>query len=275
MARSTQRKKGATSAIELAVADGVATVTLNRPEVRNAIDDGMRAELIEVLDYASRDDAVRALVLTGKGSAFCSGGDIGGMQERLKAPPGQVAFNGWNRQKRTHQAVAGLHGMGKPTIAAVNGAAAGLGCDLALACDFIIAADSASFTMSFILRGLVPDGGGLYFLPRRVGLAQAKELVFSGRRVAAAEALQLGLADHVCPAEKLLDEARGMAQQMSKGSPAALALAKSVLDRSFELTEEQALALGRQAQAICYTTAEHRDAVKAFLDPRRRKSKAK
>lgn len=273
MARSTRRGKGATTAIELAVEGGIATVTLNRPEVRNAIDDGMRAELVEVLDYVSRDDEVRALVLTGKGSAFCSGGDIAGMQERLKAPPGKVAFNGWTRQKRTHQAVSGLHGMGKPTIAAVNGAAAGLGCDLALACDFILAADTASFTMSFILRGLVPDGGGLYFLPRRVGLAQAKELIFSGRRVAAAEALQLGLADHVCAADRLLDEARGMAQQMSKGSPAALALTKAILDRSFELTEEQALAQGRQAQAICYTTAEHRDAVKAFLDKPRKKSK--
>lgn len=273
MAKSTARKKGATTAIELAVEGGIATITLNRPEVRNAIDDSMRAELIEVLDYVSRDDAVRALVLTGKGSAFCSGGDIGGMRERLNAPPGKVAFNGWSRQKRTHQAIAGLHGMGKPTIAAVNGAAAGLGCDLALACDFIIASDAASFTMSFILRGLVPDGGGLYFLPRRVGLSQAKELIFSGRRVAAAEALDLGLADHVCAAERLLDEARGMAQQMCKGSPAALALAKAILDKSFELTEEQALALGRQAQAICYTTAEHRDAVKAFLDKPRKKSK--
>lgn len=273
MVRSTKRSKGATSAIELAVEGGTAIVTLNRPEVRNAIDDGMRAELVEVLDYVARDDAVRALVLTGRGSAFCAGGDIAGMQARLKAAPGEVAFNGWNRQRRTHQAVAGLHGLGKPTVAAVNGAASGLGCDLALACDFIIASDAASFTMSFILRGLVPDGGGLYFLPRRVGLAQAKELVFSGRRVAAAEALQLGLADHVCPGEKLLDEARGMAQQMSKGSPAALALAKSILDRSFESTEEQVLALGRQAQAICYTTAAHRDAVKAFLDKPRKKSR--
>jgi len=273
MVRSTRRRKGASTAIELAVKGGIATVTLNRPEVRNAIDDGMRAELVEVLDYVSRDDELRALVLTGNGSAFCSGGDIARMQDRLKAPRGKVAFNGWNPHKRTHQVITSLHGMGKPKIAAVNGAAAGLGCDLALACDFILAADTTSFSMSFIPRGVVPDGGGLYFLPRRVGLAQAKELIFSGRRVAASEALQLGLVDHVCAPDRLMDEARGMAQQMSKGSPAALALAKAILDKSYELTEEQVLALGRQAQAICYTTTEHRDAAKAFLDKPRKKAK--
>jgi enoyl-CoA hydratase/carnithine racemase len=251
--------------IELKRHGAVATIALNRPDVRNAIDDDMRAELVAVLDHVSRDAAVRAVVLTGKGSAFCAGGDISGMRERLKSPPGEVAFAGWSRQKRTHQAVAALHGIGKPTIAAVNGPAAGLGCDLALACDFILAADSAMFTMSFILRGLVPDGGGLYFLPRRVGLARAKELIYTGRRVEAAEALAIGLADRVCAGPKLLQEARAMALKMSKGSAAALALTKSVLDRSFELTEEQALALGRQAQAICYTTAEHRAAVDAFL----------
>ena len=119
------------------------------------------------------------------------------MKERLAAPAGEIAFTGWQRQKRLHQVVAILHGMGKPTIAAVNGAAAGLGCDLALACDFIIASEAASFAMSFILRGLVPDGGGLYFLPRRVGLVRAKELIFTGRRVAAQEALAIGLADRL------------------------------------------------------------------------------
>ena len=108
------------------------TVTLNRPEARNAISDAMRAELIDILDRLAGDDGVRAVVLTGKGKAFCAGGDIAGMQERLKAPAGEIAFNGWRRQKRTHQGIAVLHGMGKPTIAAVNGPAMGLGCDMAL-----------------------------------------------------------------------------------------------------------------------------------------------
>jgi enoyl-CoA hydratase/carnithine racemase len=156
--------------------------------------------------------------------------------------------------------------MGKPTIAAVNGAAAGLGCDLALACDFIIASEAAFFTMSFILRGLVPDGGGLYFLPRRVGLARAKELIFTGRRVRAQEALAIGLADRVTPPDRLMTDAREWATQLGRGSRVALALAKSILDKTFELGEEEVLALGREAQAICYTTAEHREQVAAFLN---------
>jgi enoyl-CoA hydratase/carnithine racemase len=159
--------------------------------------------------------------------------------------------------------------MSKPTIAAVNGAAVGLGCDLALCCDFIIASDAAMFAMSFIQRGLVPDGGGLYFLPRRVGLARAKDLIFSGRRVKADEALRMGLADRVCSAEVLLDEAQAWAVELSQGSRVALALAKSILDRTFETPEEQVFALGREAQAICYTTGEHRASVEAFLNKTR------
>jgi enoyl-CoA hydratase/carnithine racemase len=252
--------------IELAIEGGVATVTFNRPEVRNAVNDAMRAELTGVLDQLTNDDAVRAVVLTGKGTGFCSGGDIAGMQKRLAAPPADVAFDGWRRQKRLHQSIALLHGMGKPTVAAVNGAAAGLGCDLALACDFIIASEAAYFTMSFILRGLVPDGGGLYFLPRRVGLARAKELIFTGRRVPAHEALAIGLVDRLASPERLLTEARAWATQLGGGSRVALALAKSILDKTFELGEEQVLALGREAQAICYTTAEHREQVAAFLN---------
>jgi enoyl-CoA hydratase/carnithine racemase len=252
--------------IELSVADGIATITFNRPEVRNAIDDAMRSEFQAALDRVANDDEVRAVVLTGKGSAFCAGGDIAGMQQRLSAPPGDVAFNGWTRQRRLHQGVTMLHNLPKPTIAAVNGPAAGLGCDLALCCDFIMASDAAMFTMSFVLRGLVPDGGGMYFLPRRVGLARAKELIFTGRRVDAKEALAIGLADRVTAAATLLDEARAWAKELSRGSAASLALSKSILDQAYELTADQALALGREAQAICYTTTEHQAAVAAFLN---------
>lgn len=254
------------SRIEISVADSVATIAFNRPEVRNAIDDAMRSEFHTALDRVANDEAVRAVVLTGKGSAFCAGGDIAGMQQRLKAPPGDVAFTGWRRQRRLHQGIGLLHGLPKPTVAAVNGPAAGLGCDLALCCDFILASDAATFAMSFILRGLVPDGGGLYFLPRRVGLARAKELIFSGRRVGAEEALAIGLADRVTSADRLLTDAQAWAGELGRGSATALALSKSILDQTFELTEEQVLALSREAQAVCYTTSEHRDAVAAFLN---------
>jgi enoyl-CoA hydratase/carnithine racemase len=219
------------SRIELSISQSIATITLNRPEVRNAIDDETRAELIAALDRVSNDDAIRAAIITGNGPAFCAGGDISGMQQRLQAPPGQIAFNGWRRQKRLHQGVAMLHGMPKPTI---------------------------------------PDGGGMYFLPRRVGLPRAKELIFSGRNVPAEEALAIGLADRLSPADELLKNAHDWAVQLSQGSSTALALSKSILDRTFEMTEEQALALGREAQAICYTTSEHHDAVAAFLKKKSR-----
>jgi len=251
--------------VELSVDDGIATIAFNRPDVRNAIDDRMRIELAAALENVESDDAVRAIVLTGNGSAFCAGGDIAGMRQRLKAPAGEVAVNGWKRQRKLHRIVTMLHDLPKPTVAAVNGAAAGLGCDLALCCDFIMASEAAMFTMSFVLRGLVPDGGGMYFLPRRVGLARAKELIFTGRRVEAKEALAMGLADRMTAAATLLKDARTWAKELSQGSASSLALSKAILDQSFELTAEQALALGREAQAICYTTAEHHEAVAAFL----------
>jgi len=255
-----------TGFVELTVEDKVAIVTLNRPEVRNAINDALRAELVALLERVAADEGVRAVVLTGKGKAFCAGGDITGMKERLKAPVGQVAFNGWRRQGQTHKSVALLHGMPKVVIAAVNGAAAGLGCDMALACDFILASEEAVFTMSFVKRGLVSDGGGMYFLPRRVGLPRAKELIFTGRLVDAKEALAIRLADRVTSPDMLIADAVAWARELSQASSASIAFSKAILDRTFESTEEQIFALGREAQAVCYTTAEHRDAVSAFLE---------
>src|ERR1700744_6053280 len=255
-----------TALVELKVDDQIAIVTLNRPEVRNAINDAMGTEFVSTLERVGADPAVRAVALAGSGKGFCAGGDISGMKERLNAPVGQVAFNGWRRQGQTHKSVALLHGLPKITIAAVNGAAAGLGCDMALACDFIIASEQAAFTMSFIKRGLVSDGGGMYFLPRRIGLPKAKEMIFTGRTVDAKEALTMGLADRVAPADRLVADAVAWARELSQGSQVSIAFSKAILDRTFESAEEQVFALGREAQAVCYTTAEHRDSVMAFLD---------
>lgn len=257
-----------TGLVETELNDGIGVIALNRPETRNAVDDDLRAEFIEALDWAGRTKAVRSVILTGRGASFCAGGDIKAMKERLEAPAGQVAINGWNRQQRNHHAVMMLHNLPKPTIAAVNGAAAGLGADLALCCDFAIASDKAMFVMSYVLRGLVPDGGGLYFLPRRVGLARAKELIFSARRVEAAEAGEIGMVDQVVPADRLMEEAVALAERMSVGSPTAVTLAKSILNETFEHSLEQVFARGSQAQAICYTTEEHHEAVAAFLEKR-------
>jgi enoyl-CoA hydratase/carnithine racemase len=257
-----------TPSIEISIERQVATIALNRPQVRNAIDDEMRGELVTALDRLAADTAVRAVIVTGRGSAFCAGGDISGMQQRLQAPAGEIAFNGWRRMQHIHQMVTALHNLPKPTIAAVNGAAAGLGCDLALCCDFIIASESASLTMSYVLRGLIADGGGMYFLPRRVGLARAKELIFSGRRVLPDEALKIGMIERVTSAETLLADAQAWAEELAQGSAAAIALSKSILNQTFETTADQVFGLGSQAQAICYTTREHQEAVTAFLNRR-------
>jgi enoyl-CoA hydratase/carnithine racemase len=254
------------SRVELTIDRGVAVATLNRPAVRNAIDEGTRAELGVILERAASDSDIRALVLTGNGTAFCAGGDISAMRQRLGEPPGTLGGKGWLRQRRLHGMIGALHSLEKPTVAAVNGAAAGLGMDLALCCDFIVAAEQAFFTMSYVQRGLIPDGGGLYFLPRRVGLPRAKELIFSARRVLAEEALAIGLADRVVPAESLLRAATDWAAELGSGNSTALALSKAILDQTFELTADQAFALGAQAQAICYTTDEHQQSVAAFLN---------
>ena len=254
-----------TSLIQLTVTDAIATIALNPPDKRNAMSDAMRGEFIAALERVSADKAIRALVLTGNGKGFCAGGDVAGMERRMQAPAGEVGFNGWHRQQRVHYTQSLLHTMPKPTIAAVNGAASGLGADTALACDFIMASDAASFTWSYINRGIVPDGGGMYFLPRRVGLVKAKELIFTGRKVEMAEALQLGIVDRKASAETLLVDAQSWALELSRGSGTALALGKTILNQSFELSSHQVFAQGSQAQGICYTSTEHRESVMAFL----------
>lgn len=251
--------------IDLQVETGIATLTLNRPDKRNAMSDAMRAEFIDALEHVAADKAIRALVLTGAGKGFCAGGDISGMEKRMNAPAGEVGFNGWHRQQRVHHTQMLLHTMPKPVIAAVNGAASGLGADTALACDFIIASEWASFTWSYIHRGIVPDGGGMYFLPRRVGLSIAKQLIFTGRKVDADEALSLGIADRKTAADTLVADAQTWARELSQGSATALALSKTILNQTFELPAQQVFAQGSQAQGICYTSTEHRDAVMAFL----------
>lgn len=251
--------------IDLQLGAGIATLTLNRPDKRNAMSDAMRSEFTEALERVAADKAIRALVLTGAGKGFCAGGDIAGMERRMNAAAGDVGFNGWHRQQGVHHAQSLLHTMPKPVIAAVNGAASGLGADTALACDFILASEHAHFSWSYIHRGIIPDGGGMYFLPRRVGLSKAKELIFTGRRVEVDEALALGIVDRKTSAERLLADAQAWAAELSRGSATALALGKTILNQSFELSAQQIFAQGSQAQGICYTSTEHRKSVMAFL----------
>ena len=246
----------------------VAVLTLNRPKARNALDDGMRETLRQELESLSADPDVRVIVLTGAGSAFCAGGDIKSMRQRLEQPPGQVAYRGWRRQQQTGAFIATLANLGQVTIAAVNGPAMGLGLDVALACDFIVAAPEAQFAASFVKRGLVPDGGGLYTLPRRIGLQLTKELIYSGRTVGAEEAVAIHLADRLAAPGQLLADTKAFAAQFTGNSRSAIALMKSVVNRTFETSFDLIAAQGRSAQAISYTTDEHRASVEQFLKPK-------
>jgi enoyl-CoA hydratase/carnithine racemase len=250
---------GAVAVVEVTQEAGVLTITLNRPDVLNALNREVHQGIFDALERAKADDSVRAVVITGAGRGFCVGQDL----QEFAGGAGDVAQN---LRENYHRNVLAIRALQKPVIAAVNGAAAGLGCDMALACDFILASEQAAFTMSFVKRGLVSDGGGMYFLPRRVGLPRAKELIFTGRVVDPKEALAIGLADRVTAPDKLIADALAWARDLTQGSSVAVAFSKSILDRTFESTEEQVFALGREAQAVCYTTDEHRDAVAAFLN---------
>jgi enoyl-CoA hydratase/carnithine racemase len=246
----------------------IATLTLNRPEERNAISDGLREELRSALDGLSIMPDVRVVILTGAGKSFCAGGDVKGMQQRLSASAGQVAIEGWRRQQRIGTLAATLHSLDQVTIAAVNGHAVGLGLTLALACDFIVAAPQAKFAASFINRALVPDGGGTYYLPRRVGLQRTKDLIFSGRFVDAKEAMAIGLADVLAGEGTLLEDARAYAERFTGQARGAIMLMKSIVNRSFELSLESISALESEAQAISYISDDHRASVEAFFAPR-------
>lgn len=245
----------------------VGILTLDRPGSRNAVNDQMRSDLREAVDIVAEDESTRGLVITGAGTAFCAGGDIKAMEERLRQGGGAPEA-GWRRQRKLHETLEKLFHLDRPTVAAVNGPAYGLGLDLALTCDFVWAAGSASFSSSFVRSGLVPDGGGMFHLPRRVGLACAKELVFSGRGVTASEALSIGLVDRVHEQETLVGEAVAWLEELSDLPATSQALSKGILNRSLELGLEEINVLGSQAQAFCYATPDHLSSVQRFLDGR-------
>lgn len=243
----------------------VMTFTLNRPQVRNAIDDSLRDSLRDGLARLHDDETVSVIILTGAGTAFCSGGDIASMRQRLQQRGADIAVSGWLRQQHTAAFIASVHNANQITIAAVNGPAVGLGLDLALACDFIIASENATFAASFVRRGLIPDGGSLYFLPRRIGMQRSKDMVFTGRQVTAGEAARIGLIDKIADDGDAVKSALAYARTVTVHAPSALMLTKAILNRSLESTPETVAALGGSAQAISYTTPSHRSAVEAFL----------
>jgi 2-(1,2-epoxy-1,2-dihydrophenyl)acetyl-CoA isomerase len=249
--------------ILVAHADGVATVTLNRPEARNAIDLVMRRELLAALDDLEAEAATRVVVLTGAGGHFSAGGDVKSM-----AAGRQTAAQGRARVESLNRFVIRLFEFPKPTIAMVDGYAVGAGCNIALGCDVVVASDRARFGEVFARIGLVPDGGGTWLLPRLVGLAKAKELVFSADIIDAAEALRIGLVNRVVPADELQAATRALAARIGAGPPGALGLAKALLNRSATVDLATSLGFEAYAQAQAVTSEDHAEGVRAFLEKR-------
>lgn len=245
------------------VSDHIATITLNYPEARNALTPAMRQSFGTALEEVrgGAGTTIKALIITGAGGAFCAGGNIRGMQESRDLPLVE-----YRRTMRlgSHRLLKSLYDLELPVIAAVDGAAAGAGCNLALACDFILASHRARFIQAFVRIGLVPDWGGMYLLPRMIGLQKAKELIFSGRTVGAAEAKQLGMVYEVYDNEELLPRARDFAGRFRHASTDAIGLAKNVLNQTFDIDFSTALDLEAQAQSLARTSAYHRDSVERF-----------
>ncbi|MFD3326196.1 enoyl-CoA hydratase/isomerase family protein [Streptomyces sp. NPDC058701] len=245
--------------------NGVSWITLNRPEAMNAVTRDQRERVITLLGAASADPGVRAVVLTATGKGFCAGADLRGAPAAGEHVAGDVARMIRLGAQRLITAVLDCE---KPVIAAVNGTAAGIGAHLALACDLVIAAEPARFIEVFVRRGLVPDGGGAYLLPRLIGPQKAKELMFFGDAVPAAEAERLGLVNKVVPAGELEKTARAWAERLAQGPTRALALTKQLVNASLDGDRAAALAAEATAQEITMTTADANEGVASFVERR-------
>ena len=245
-------------------ADGMASVTLNRPEARNALDLVMRRELLTALDELETDAATRVIILTGAGGHFSAGGDV-----KTMAAKRHTAAEGRARVESLNRFVIRLFEFPKPTIAMVDGFAVGAGCNIALGCDMVIASDRARFGEVFAKIGLVPDGGGSWLLSRVVGLARAKELIFTADIIDAAEAARIGLVNRVVSAGDLAATTRALAERIAQGPPQALAMAKHMVNRAASTDLQAALDVEAFSQAIASTGAEHREGLAAFFEKRR------
>ena len=240
----------------------VGTLTLNRPDARNALDLVMRRELLGALDEIEADPAVRVVVLTGAGGHFSAGGDVKTMK------PGSGAAEGLERVAALNRLIVRLVEFPRPVIAMVDGFAVGAGCNLALCCDLIVASDRARFGEVFAKIGLVPDGGGSWLLPRLVGMARAKELIFTADIIDAAEAGRIGLVNRVVPAAELAVVTRALADRIAQGPPKTLAMAKHMVNRAATSNLAEALDVEAYSQAIAISGDEHREGLAAFFEKR-------
>ncbi|MFB0933067.1 MAG: enoyl-CoA hydratase [Pseudomonadales bacterium] len=252
------------------VIDGVALITLNRPEARNAMSGPMNQALQKTLADAEVDPDIKCIVLTGAGKGFCAGGDVKGMAESGDGTVGTNTIDGAIHEQRIHQrGTAGkLFKMPKPTIAALPGAAAGAGLSLALACDMRIMASNAIMTTAFARVGFSGDYGGTYFMTQLVGSAKARQLYYLSERVSAEEALSLGLTNWVCEADELREKAMEIASRLANGPTVAYRYMKENLNRALAGEVDDCLDLEATHHVHCGQTQDHREATKAFVEKR-------
>ncbi len=248
--------------IRLEVADAIATITLDRPDALNALTVAMKQELLGALRSIGRDRAVRSVVLTGAGRAFCAGQDL---KERLQPDAAPLAVE---VRERYNPIIRAMRALPQPIVGAINGVAAGAGASLAFACDIRVAAEDASFVLAFGRIGLVPDSGATWFLPRLVGPAKAAELTLLGERLSATDAERHGLVARVVPADALAAEARQVAGRLAALAPRALSLTKRALERSWSLDLEATLEDEALRQGIAGATSDHAEGLAAFLEKR-------
>jgi 2-(1,2-epoxy-1,2-dihydrophenyl)acetyl-CoA isomerase len=251
-----------TDGLRVDVDGPVATITLDRPEALNALTVPVKVALREALERLAVDRAVRAVILTGAGRAFCAGQDLA-ERESPDAAPLDVEL-----RERYNPIILALRAMGQPVIAAVNGVAAGAGASIAFACDLRIAAEDARFVLAFGRIGLVPDSGATWFLPRLIGQARAAELALVGDPILADEALRIGLVSRVVPNDELLTEARALADRIAAGAPMAVALTKGALERAATIDLETALEGEAKLQGIAGASADHAEGLAAFREKR-------
>ncbi|HEY9573876.1 MAG TPA: enoyl-CoA hydratase/isomerase family protein [Pusillimonas sp.] len=235
-------------------------IRINRPERRNAFDLEVRHGLSVAIAEARDNDAVKSIIITGTGGAFCAGGDLKSISSEQR-----TGYQTRDRIRRMHLWFRELVNIEKPVIAAVDGPAFGAGFNLALACDFILGTPQARFCSVFGRIGLVPDLGGLFLLPRIVGLQRAKEIVFTSREVKAQEALSLGILYRIVPPTELMDEALALAARFHDASVQAIGMSKNILNRSFNLDQDTLAELESHAQAVALHSPYHQTAVARFL----------
>lgn len=254
------------------IKDNIAVITLNRPEKLNSVTISQLEDLIIQLNRLEQDDNVRAIIITATGRGFCTGADLsgGGGRHDVATPVGmKLSAHIYGRICFTIATIE------KPVIAAVNGIAAGSGCNLALCCDIILAAKSSKFMQIFVKRGMVPDCGGTYFLPRLVGLAKAKELIMTGDPVLPDEALRIGMVNRVVDDDKLMEEATALAAKLAKGPTRSIGMIKHLVNRSYESDLMSQLDMEAAFQGLATATEDMREGWVSFFEKREPKFQGK